>query len=485
MPIQQNVRRDQSGNVGIAVPGGSPIEESLHAYNGIVQLGPSFPATATRLRRNPSTGVLQQDSGSGYSDIGGGLSGGAANRIGIWSGSNSMTYDDDLTYDPTTNILYLNGKMGIGTASAPDDELEVKGSIEDDNISVSVRNTGVNNSVAAFWARNELDYSMQMSIQDSVTNDPLWYAFRLGRGLLQARGGSPGMSIVTRATNSSIEWYFEGLLSSNLYHRLNKVGWGIGQQTIDEKMNLNGGMRFSNTVGNLTSSAGCFLGFDSSGQFAVRNFEAGPVKIYTADQERARFGSTGGFFLSNGFASFSGVARKFYIYEGSSGRATMTFMNSTTGTNADTDGFVVGLGADEHALILQKEAQPIEFWTSNTLQMSILANGDHSFTDGLSFVFGTTTGHKFGTATSQKMGFFNATPVTQRTVTALTDNSGGTANDTVQALTDPADAPADADALREDLVANLIPELRNNIADLAAKINELRTSQVQLGFIAA
>ncbi len=61
------------------------------------------------------------------------------------------------------------------------------------------------------------------------------------------------------------------------------------------------------------------------------------------------------------------------------------------------------------------------------------------------------------------------------TIVALTDNTTGTANDVLQALTDPADTPATADALRDDLVANLIPEVRNNLADLAAKINELRT----------
>ena len=59
------------------------------------------------------------------------------------------------------------------------------------------------------------------------------------------------------------------------------------------------------------------------------------------------------------------------------------------------------------------------------------------------------------------------------TSATLTDNSGGTANTTVQALTDPADTPITADALRDDLVANLIPELRNNFADLAAQINAL------------
>jgi len=39
----------------------------------------------------------------------------------------------------------------------------------------------------------------------------------------------------------------------------------------------------------------------------------------------------------------------------------------------------------------------------------------------------TTTGMKIGTGTTQKLGFFNATPVTQRTnIGAITDNTGGT-----------------------------------------------------------
>lgn len=63
------------------------------------------------------------------------------------------------------------------------------------------------------------------------------------------------------------------------------------------------------------------------------------------------------------------------------------------------------------------------------------------------------------------------------TAATLTDNSAGTANTTVQAMPDPADTPASADALRDDLVANLLPALRNNIADLTAQINALITDQ--------
>lgn len=83
------------------------------------------------------------------------------------------------------------------------------------------------------------------------------------------------------------------------------------------------------------------------------------------------------------------------------------------------------------------------------------------------------------------VGFYAKAPVAQAAASAnLTDSSGGTANDTVQALTNPADTPATADALRDDLVANLIPELRNNYADLAAKVNKVLTVLRDLGLMA-
>lgn len=91
---------------------------------------------------------------------------------------------------------------------------------------------------------------------------------------------------------------------------------------------------------------------------------------------------------------------------------------------------------------------------------------------------------RIGNANTDLVGFYTTAGVAQQSLTALTDNSGGTANNTVQALTDPADSPVDADALRDDLVANLIPELRNNIADLTAKVNALRTVLLNLGLVA-
>lgn len=109
--------------------------------------------------------------------------------------------------------------------------------------------------------------------------------------------------------------------------------------------------------------------------------------------------------------------------------------------------------------------------------------------DGQDMTIGTTTGSKLGQASS-KISFYGATPIVKPsaytqtyatadkthanpTAAALTDNTTGTANTTLQALPDPTDTPATADALRDDLVANLIPALRNNYADLADQHNKV------------
>ena len=86
-----------------------------------------------------------------------------------------------------------------------------------------------------------------------------------------------------------------------------------------------------------------------------------------------------------------------------------------------------------------------------------------------------------------KLGIFGATPVIQQTIVALTDNVGGeAADDTVDAIADPADAPASVDALRDDLVANTIPDLRNALKELLVKVNELRSKVgVNYGLLAA
>ena len=49
-------------------------------------------------------------------------------------------------------------------------------------------------------------------------------------------------------------------------------------------------------------------------------------------------------------------------------------------------------------------------------------------------------------------------------------------DNTLEAIPDPADTPASVDALRDDIVANTLPALRNDLADLADQVNGLRSA---------
>ena len=52
---------------------------------------------------------------------------------------------------------------------------------------------------------------------------------------------------------------------------------------------------------------------------------------------------------------------------------------------------------------------------NGTAVFSIVDGGNTTWADAKNMVFNTTTGTKIGTATSQKLGFWNATPIVQPT----------------------------------------------------------------------
>jgi hypothetical protein len=106
-------------------------------------------------------------------------------------------------------------------------------------------------------------------------------------------------------------------------------------------------------------------------------------------------------------------------------------------------------------------------------------SGNKSLADSANIVLGTTTGSKIGTATTQKLAFYNATPIVQpaaagqaaaaaQTQDALTDSTGGSATTTLAAITAPA-ANATA-SLTDDMTA-----VKNALASLAAQLAKIKT----------
>lgn len=71
------------------------------------------------------------------------------------------------------------------------------------------------------------------------------------------------------------------------------------------------------------------------------------------------------------------------------------------------------------------------------------------------------------------VGFYGTAPATQAAAQAdVTGTAGGATDGAMEAIPDPTDTPATADALRDDLVANALPAIRNNIDEVRVIANK-------------
>lgn len=114
--------------------------------------------------------------------------------------------------------------------------------------------------------------------------------------------------------------------------------------------------------------------------------------------------------------------------------------------------------------------------------------GNVTFDEAKNLIVGTTTGSKIGTSVSQKLGFWNATPVIQQasanqaaltaqSQTSLTDNSGGSASTTLASISDTA---------TKNAVASLAAELaliKTDVAGIYTLLTAMRTALVNTGMM--
>lgn len=122
--------------------------------------------------------------------------------------------------------------------------------------------------------------------------------------------------------------------------------------------------------------------------------------------------------------------------------------------------------------VLGTDAMPFLPLAGGTMTGAI-AMGDNNISAG------TTTGVKFGTATSQKIGFFNATPVVQPASANQAAVTLGNANNEIGGLTFSGSyTQAEVEALRDKC-----EELADDVRNLSTLIHELRTALVNLGLV--
>jgi hypothetical protein len=120
------------------------------------------------------------------------------------------------------------------------------------------------------------------------------------------------------------------------------------------------------------------------------------------------------------------------------------------------------------------------------LGFATITDTDITFPAGFTLIADTGTGLAIGSGPTEKLGLWGATPVVQPSgaaQAALTDSIAGTVADAIAAIPDPADTPLTADALRDDLVTNVLPKIRDALSSLISRHNGVRNGVVLTGLL--
>lgn len=154
-------------------------------------------------------------------------------------------------------------------------------------------------------------------------------------------------------------------------------------------------------------------------------------------------------------------------------------VGQTLDLNGLADGFVLDADGDTTLSSPTDDQLDVEVGGVDVVVMTASAI---TLADAVDIAVSETTGTKIGTATGQKLGFFNAAPVAQRSAYTQTFSTADKthANPTAAAHTYPAsgnlfDAVA-ADLLiniRDDSTANAVADAVVNIKSLADNLNQL------------
>jgi hypothetical protein len=115
---------------------------------------------------------------------------------------------------------------------------------------------------------------------------------------------------------------------------------------------------------------------------------------------------TGGAPNGNVGVGTEGADRRLEVNTGAAAGGIRISYNAGAGSATDYAELVVGSNGDLSITTVDSDG------ASGDLKLNL--DGNLSFVDGVNMVFNTVTGTKIGTATDQKLGFYNATPVVQQ-----------------------------------------------------------------------
>ena len=222
------------------------------------------------------------------------------------------------------------------------------------------------------------------------------------------------------------------------------AAYSLAENNYESKVNKSG----DNITGKLNFSDNANITiFRDIGQLSSNNPRSGSFEVYNngltdaivtsiADNNSAVFsvfnngGTSGNFLQMRAYGNTTGST----LFGLSTNKLVALFCNGDSG-------LAIGTSSSTN----------LSFASNGTVRMTINSGGGLTFADANNIAFNTTTGTKIGTATSQKLAFWNATPIVQPTTAVASAARVGGGGTTV----------TDTDTFGGYTIAQVVQALRN------------------------
>lgn len=316
----------------------------------------------------------------------------------VGEGGSSGVYVDNL------------GNVGIGT-TAPGSKLEVSDS-------------GVGIGTIQSWVKGgntTVDLKIypngNYAILQTSTNDALRFGTNSATAMVIETSRNVGIGTTTPGGKLHINGTADDqqlIIEGHSTQTANLTEWQNSSGTILSAVNPSGNLslRGSSPDSTIILNANNSTEFNTSSlvrgmAFEVKNAGSGSVWGITASAQTQYAGSVG---------SLYGM-----LVTGRTLNAS-TVVNNYYGINIQQPTITAGSVGNNTGLLIS------DINNADTLNYAIYTNAgrlhwgdDQDIAEGKNVILGTTTGTKIGTSTSQKLGFYNATPVVQQAYTAISD----------------------------------------------------------------
>jgi hypothetical protein len=320
------------------------------------------------------------------------------------SGSHLLFSASNVGHSGTIHMrLDYLGNLGVGTgATLPSAKLHVIATTEQLRLGYD----------ATFYTSFTVDSAGDLTISPSGGDVILPVTARLNIGGLVSSGNCLGMSRTSAATGEKTLYVYTSSTHNGLYGIYNyfaQANSSGSQDALGMSNYVTTAMTGTGTVSTIATYFAYFVQASANTVNTVRNFRS------LAQCDAAK----GTVSLVQGFNSISTVAAG----------TTLTELQHYSVSESSGGGTI----GTQYGVKIENLTYAGTNWSIYTGTAASYFGGDVQIADAKNLVLNTTTGTKIGTATNQKLGFWNATPVVQQTtgVAAATvvQNSGNAVND--------------------------------------------------------